>query len=263
MRSHEEAELRRLPPEQAPAPGMVRPAEGETNELLRAIVQSVRDYAIFALDATGHIATWNPGAEAIKGWRADEFIGQHFSVFYPRDDVLAGKPDAELRAAAEFGRFEDEGWRVRRDGSRFWANVVITALRDADGTLRGFAKVTRDVTERTVAELALGEERSKLQALNETLERRVAERTAEVERRAEEVRRLAAALAHAERAEQRRLAEVLHDSLQQQLLGIRLGVAAAGQQLHGSAPAAQPPSPRARPGTGGSSSSPCSRPSAS
>jgi PAS domain S-box-containing protein len=131
---------------------MVRPAEGETNELLRAIVQSVRDYAIFALDATGHIATWNPGAEAIKGWRADEIIGQHFSVFYPRDDVLAGKPDAELRAAAEFGRFEDEGWRLRRDGSRFWANVVITALRTPDGGLRGFAKVTRDFTERRAAE---------------------------------------------------------------------------------------------------------------
>jgi PAS domain S-box-containing protein len=121
-------------------------------ELLRAIVESVRDYAIFALDPAGRIATWNPGAEAIKGWRAEEIIGQHFSVFYPSEDVLAGKPDAELRAAGAYGRFEDEGWRVRRDGSRFWANVIITALRTADGRLRGFAKVTRDFTERRAAE---------------------------------------------------------------------------------------------------------------
>ncbi|HET8540174.1 MAG TPA: PAS domain-containing sensor histidine kinase, partial [Anaeromyxobacter sp.] len=107
---------------------------------------------IFALDATGRVVTWNPGAEAIKGWRADEIIGQHFSAFYPPDDVLAGKPEAELRAAATFGRFEDEGWRVRRDGSRFWANVIITALRAPDGELRGFAKVTRDFTERRASE---------------------------------------------------------------------------------------------------------------
>ncbi len=129
-----------------------RAVPGDTGELLRAIVESVRDYAIFALDPTGHVATWNPGAEAIKGWRAEEIIGRHFSAFYPPDDVYAGKPDAELRAAAEFGRFEDEGWRLRRDGSRFWANVIITALWTPDGRLRGFAKVTRDFTERRAAE---------------------------------------------------------------------------------------------------------------
>jgi PAS domain S-box-containing protein len=121
-------------------------------DLLRAIVESVRDYAIFALDPAGRIATWNPGAEAIKGWRADEIVGRHFSAFYPAEDVAAGKPEAELRAAAALGRFEDEGWRLRRDGSRFWANVVITALRTPDGGLRGFAKVTRDFTERRAAE---------------------------------------------------------------------------------------------------------------
>ncbi len=153
MRSHEEAApTARLPAEEERPSGPARPTEADTTALLRAIVESVRDYAIFALDARGHIATWNPGAEAIKGWRADEIIGQHFSVFYPQDDIAAGKPDAELRAAAEFGRFEDEGWRLRRDGSRFWANVIITALRTPDGRLRGFAKVTRDFTERRASE---------------------------------------------------------------------------------------------------------------
>jgi PAS domain S-box-containing protein len=154
MRSREEvSEVDRLPSEQERATPLPRPVPAaETGELLRAIVESVRDYAIFALDPTGHIATWNAGAEAIKGWRADEIIGQHFSVFYPQEEVVAGKPDAELRAAAEFGRFEDEGWRIRRDGSRFWANVIITALRTPDGRLRGFAKVTRDFTDRRAAE---------------------------------------------------------------------------------------------------------------
>ncbi len=151
MEPHEGAEEVRLPAEPRPAR---TPASDPTADvdLLRAIVGSVRDYAIFALDAGGHVATWNPGAEAIKGWRAEEIIGKHFSTFYPEEDVLSGKPDAELRAAAAFGRFEDEGWRLRRDGSRFWANVIITALRTPDGRLRGFAKVTRDFTERRAAE---------------------------------------------------------------------------------------------------------------
>lgn len=152
MRSNEEAGTDRRPPEEGRAPTPLRPGPGEGVELLRAIVESVRDYAIFALDATGHVVTWSLGAEAIKGWRAEEIIGRHFSVFYSHEDVAAGKPDAELRAAAELGRFEDEGWRVRRDGSRFWANVIITALRTPDGRLRGFAKVTRDFTERRAAE---------------------------------------------------------------------------------------------------------------
>ncbi len=152
MQSHEEAAERDRPRPEERGPPQARPGATNPVEYLRAIVESVRDYAIFALDATGHVATWNPGAEAIKGWRADEIIGRHFSAFYPTEDVVAGKPDAELRAAAELGRFEDEGWRVRRDGSRFWANVIITALRTPDGGLLGFAKVTRDFTERRAGE---------------------------------------------------------------------------------------------------------------
>ncbi|HET7456019.1 MAG TPA: PAS domain S-box protein [Gemmatimonadaceae bacterium] len=123
-------------------------------DLYRVMVDAVADYAIFALDASGNVATWNRGAERIKGYTADEIIGRHFSTFYPSEDVAAGKPAMELVVAARDGRFEDEGWRVRKDGSRLWANVVITALRDADGRLIGFAKVTRDLTSRLAAEEA-------------------------------------------------------------------------------------------------------------
>jgi PAS domain S-box-containing protein len=120
--------------------------------LYRLLVESVRDYAIFMLDPEGHVATWNVGAERIKGYRADEIIGRHFSTFYPSERVVEGFPQHELNVAAHVGRFEDEGWRIRKDGSRFWANVVITALRDQTGELVGFAKVTRDLTERRAGE---------------------------------------------------------------------------------------------------------------
>ena len=121
---------------------------GEPDELFRLLIANVLDYAIFMLDPTGHVATWNVGAERIKRYRADDIIGRHFSVFYPDDDVRAGKCEMELEVAARDGRFEDEGWRIRSDGTRFWVNVVITPIRDAAGTLVGFAKVTRDLTER-------------------------------------------------------------------------------------------------------------------
>jgi PAS domain S-box-containing protein len=124
----------------------------EAGELHRLLVESVRDYAIFALDPHGCILSWNAGAQRIKGYTAEEIIGKHFSIFYPPERVAEHFPDFELASAAKDGRFEDEGWRLRRDGSRFWANVVITALRDATGTLVGFAKVTRDLTERRAAE---------------------------------------------------------------------------------------------------------------
>ena len=124
----------------------------ESQERFRLLIDGVADYAIFMLDPTGHIESWNPGAEAIKGYKADEIIGKHFSVFYPDEDIKRDKPGFELRVAAEVGRFEDEGWRIRKDGSRFWANVIITALREKDGSLRGYGKITRDLTERAKAE---------------------------------------------------------------------------------------------------------------
>jgi PAS domain S-box-containing protein len=125
----------------------VEKALRQSEERFRLLVSEVTDYAILMLDPEGLIASWNTGAERIKGYRSEEIIGQHFSRFYPTEDVERGKPAHELKVASERGRFEDEGWRVRKDGSRFWANVVITALRDGTGRLRGFAKVTRDITE--------------------------------------------------------------------------------------------------------------------
>ncbi|HEY2515823.1 MAG TPA: GAF domain-containing protein [Polyangiaceae bacterium] len=128
------------------------PVPTATERSFRILVEQVADYAIFMLDANGCVATWNVGAQRIKGYAADEIIGQHFSRFYPEEDVRAGKCEMELEVATRVGRFEDEGWRVRKDGTRFWANVVITPLRDSAGALLGFAKVTRDLTERRRAE---------------------------------------------------------------------------------------------------------------
>jgi PAS domain S-box-containing protein len=132
-----------------------------SEERFRLLVEGVTDYAIFMLDVNGLVATWNSGAARIKGYRGDEIIGQHFRMFYPKEVVESGWPEHELEVAAAQGRFVDEGWRIRKDGSRFWALVTITALRDESGRLRGFAKLTRDLTERkrTEALEASGAER--------------------------------------------------------------------------------------------------------
>jgi PAS domain S-box-containing protein len=124
----------------------------ESEERFRLAVTTVKDYGIFMLDSRGRILTWNEGAERIKGYKAEEIVGRHFSVFYPEKDLATGKPERELKVAARVGRFEDEDWRVRKDGSLLWANVIITALRDHSGKLVGFVKVTRDLTERKAAE---------------------------------------------------------------------------------------------------------------
>ena len=118
------------------------------SERFRLLVDSIVDYAIFMLDTEGRVLTWNAGAERLKGYRPQDVIGRSFEIFYPAEALAAGWPKHELRVATEQGRFEEEGWRIRKDGSTFWANVVITALRNADGSLAGFAKVTRDLTER-------------------------------------------------------------------------------------------------------------------
>ena len=133
-------------------------------DLHRLLVQTVRDYAIFALDPKGYILTWNEGARRLKGYEASEIIGKHFSKFYPREDIENGKPPWELEIAVREGKYEEEGWRVRKDGSLFWANVVITTLRDDNGNVVGFAKVTRDLTDRRRADEALraSEERFRL-----------------------------------------------------------------------------------------------------
>lgn len=123
-----------------------------SDESFRLLVQSVKDYAILMLDPSGRVTSWNEGAQRIKGYTAEEIVGRSFTTFYDEDAVASGFPQYELDTAAATGRFEDESWRVRKDGSRFWANVVITALRDEQGELVGFAKVTRDLTERRAAE---------------------------------------------------------------------------------------------------------------
>ncbi|UGS36902.1 Adaptive-response sensory-kinase SasA [Capillimicrobium parvum] len=138
---------------------------------LALLVDSVVDYAIFLLDPAGHVATWNAGAERIKRYRADEIIGRHFSVFYTEDDRARRYPQYELEVATREGRFEDEGWRVRADGTRFWANVIITALRGPDGSLEGFGKVTRDLSARREAEETLRRAQEQLARSNEELDR--------------------------------------------------------------------------------------------
>ena len=155
-----------------------RPVDARRSELddvgalYRLLVESVTDYAIFVLDPGGFIRSWNPGAQRLKGYEENEIIGKHFSIFYTADDREGGKPATEIQIATERGRVEDEGWRVRKDNSHFWANVVITALRDDSGALIGFAKITRDLTARRNAE-----EQARVLA-GETAARREAERHA-------------------------------------------------------------------------------------
>ena len=143
----------------------------ESEERFRLLVNSVADYAIYVLDSTGKVVSWNQGAERLKGYTAEEILGRHISVFFLPEDVADGKPEAELARATKDGRTEQEAWRVRKDGSRFWADVVVTSLRDDDGKLRGFAKVTRDFTARKKSEDANRETDRRLRAYATRLER--------------------------------------------------------------------------------------------
>src|SRR5499426_2143663 len=143
---------------------MARPV---IDDAYRLLVQEVRDYAIFMLDPKGKILSWNAGAQRLKGYAPDEIIGKHFSIFYQKEDVERKKPQRELETAAMEGRVEDEGWRVRKDGTRFWANVVITALHDENGVLCGFSKITRDLTEQRRQEEALRRSEERFRVLVE------------------------------------------------------------------------------------------------
>lgn len=178
------------PADNTPPPSQVPAAEN-----FRLLVEAVDDYAIFMLDPAGHVASWNPGARKMKGYEAAEILGRHFSVFHTPEDVSAGQPGLELASAATHGRYESEGWRVRKDGSKFWANVIVTAIRDDHGTLRGFAKVTQDLTER----------------------RRLAE--------LEQIRRFSSHIQAAREEEQARIARELHDDLGQQLTALKMALA--------------------------------------
>ncbi len=190
----------------------------QNDEIFRVLVESVKDYAIFLLDPSGRVATWNQGAERIKGYKAHEIIGKHFSHFYPKDAQESKWPQRELEIAAKEGRFADEGLRIRKDGSSFWAHVVITALRDDSGNLRGFSKVTRDLTERRALE-------ERTRQLNKELRGRVTElleTQRQVELRTLELRRLSSELMRVQDEERRRMARTLHDDLGQELTALKI-----------------------------------------
>src|ERR671921_1166039 len=165
----------------------------QNEERFRLLVEGVKDYAIFMLDPDGKVASWNEGAHRIKGYRQQEILGHHFSVFYPEEDLKRSKPERALEIAQGKGSYEEEGWRGRKDGSRFWASVLITALWDEAGGLRGFAKGTRDITERKVLE-------KHLERLNETLE---------------ELKDLVGKLVVGQEEQQRRVAYEVHEGLAQ------------------------------------------------
>jgi PAS domain S-box-containing protein len=183
----------------------------QSEERFRLLVEAVQDYAIFMLDPNGKVSSWNIGAERLKGYRATDIIGKHFSCFYPEEDKLEGKPDWELVIASKDGRFEDEGWRIRKDGSRFWASVVITAVRDESGKLLGFAKITRDFTERIEAQRALHKE---------IAERRDAQR--QLHNSEKSLRELSLHLLRTQDEERRRIGRDLHDSLGQYLAVLKM-----------------------------------------
>lgn len=197
--------------------------EGEVrdkDEIFRLLVESVQDYGIFLLSPEGVVQTWNAGAERIKGYAASEIIGQHFSCFYPHEAKESGWPQRELEIASAMGRFADEGWRVRKDGTTFWASVVITALRFDSGEIRGFSKVTRDLTERRALE-------ERTQELNKELRMKMAqlaESRSQMELRNLELQRLSSQLVQIQDQERRRIARELHDDLGQVLTALKINL---------------------------------------
>jgi PAS domain S-box-containing protein len=195
------------------AAGEARIALHRIEERFRLLVDAVQDYAVYMLDVNGYVSSWNTGAERIKGYAASEIIGKHFSAFYTQEDLRAAKPARELAIAAKEGRFEDEGWRLRKDGSRFWANVILTAIRNDTGALLGFGKVTRDLTEKINT--------------NEALRNEMTERT-EVQRKLHDseksLRQLSLRLLQTQDEERRRIGRDLHDSVGQYLVGLKMKV---------------------------------------
>lgn len=195
----------------------------ENDEIFRLLVEGVMDYAIFVLSPDGNIMTWNAGAERIKGYTASEIIGEHFSRFYTREAKESGWPQRELELAAAMGRLADEGWRVRKDGSHFWASVTITALRSPSGELRGFSKVTRDLTERRALE-------ERTQELNKELRGKMAqlsESRSQLELQNLELHRLSGQLVRIQDEERRRIARELHDDLGQVMTALKINLDSA------------------------------------
>jgi len=216
----------------------------ESEERLRLLIEGVREYAIFQLDPLGHIVSWNAGAERLKGYRASEVLGKHFSVFYEPKDIQSGRPELNLGVAAQKGECEDEGWRIRKDGSRFWASVVIAALRDPDRNLRGFVKLTRDLTERRGREMVLKQAKEELELrveqraavlakVNHELREEIGERLrieGELRKSVEQLRALAARLQVVREEERTLVAREIHDELGQVCTAIKMDLASIGRK---------------------------------
>jgi PAS domain S-box-containing protein len=217
----------------------------ESEERFRLLIQGVQEYAIFQLDPMGNVVSWNAGAERLKGYISEEIIGKHFSVFYPPDDLLNNKPQHILSEAARHGQIEDEGWRIRKDGSRFWANVVVTALRDPKGDLFGFAKLTRDMTERRekeeelikakeLLELRAEQRAAVLIRVNDELRKEIWDRErAEEQLRTslDQLRALAARLQSVREEERTSIAREIHDELGQSCTAIKMDLALIRRRL--------------------------------
>src|SRR6266705_3383465 len=216
----------------------------ESEQRFRLLIQGIQEYAIFQLDPQGRVVSWNAGAERLKGYRAEEIIGKHFSLFYPREDLIRGTPEQNLEEAAQRGQSVREGWRLRKDGSLFWGNVVITALRDLKGNLLGFAKLTRDVTERRereetltkakeLLELRVEQRAAVLTRVNEELRVEIAERErAEEQFKAslDQLRALAARLQSVREEERTSIAREIHDELGQACTAIKMDLALIGRK---------------------------------
>jgi len=217
----------------------------ESEERFRLLVEGVQEYAIFQLDPVGNVGSWNAGAQRLKGYDSTEIIGHHFSIFYPQEDQMKNKPRDILARAARQGRTEDEGWRVRKDGSRFWANVVVTALRDANGSLLGFAKLTRDTTEnreraeaqtkaKELLELRVEQRTAVLTRLNNEMRTEIADRQhaeEELRKSRDQLRALAARLQSVREEERTYIAREIHDELGQACTAIKMDLALIGRKL--------------------------------
>ena len=217
----------------------------ESEERFRLLVEGVQEYAIFQLDPAGNVVSWNAGAQRLKGYDSAEIIGHHFSIFYPQEDLRNNKPRDILAQAARQGRTEDEGWRVRKDGSRFWANVVVTALRDSNGILLGYAKLTRDTTEnreraealtraKELLELRVEQRTAVLTRVNHEMRTEIAERQRaeeELRKSRDQLRALAARLQSVREEERTYIAREIHDELGQACTAIKMDLALIGRKL--------------------------------
>ena len=216
----------------------------ESEERFRLVVQGVQEYGIFQLDPSGNVVSWNAGAARLMGYRTEEIIGKHFSMFYPKEEAMKGKPEHNLAEAARAGQVEEEGSRIRKDGSQFWASVLITALRDAQGNLRGYAKLTRDMSERRereesltrakeLLELRVEQRAAVLSRVNEELRVEIAERKHAEEQFKEtldQLRALAARLQSVREEERASMAREIHDELGQACTAIKMDMALIGRK---------------------------------